>query len=73
MVLWSYVKRNSLEITGTIVSNGRVGTSWSCGGVFCSGYETRINSYDRKQAVDPPPLTPFVDSEYRFIEWREEE
>jgi len=69
---WDYVKRNSLEITGTIVSNGRVGTSWSCGGSYCSGYASRINSYDRKQSIDPPPLTPFTDSSYRFIEWREE-
>ena len=70
---YSGYKRNSLDMVGSIVSNGRVGTKWSCGGVYCSGYETRTNSYDRKLATDPPPLTPFVDDEYRFIEWREEE
>ncbi|GMQ95188.1 MAG: hypothetical protein BMS9Abin13_300 [Patescibacteria group bacterium] len=67
-----YVRRNSLNMIGSIVSNGRVGTKWSCGGNYCSGYASRQNSYDRKLATDPPPLTPFVDDEYEFIEWREE-
>jgi len=70
---YSNATRYSLSITGSIVSNGRVGTSWSCGGSFCSGYENRDNSYDRKLATDPPPLTPFVDDEYQFIEWLEVE
>ncbi|MBU4480010.1 hypothetical protein KKG48_01015 [Patescibacteria group bacterium] len=69
----TYAKRNLLEMTGTIVSNGRVGTSWNCSGVYCSGYALRNNFYDRKQAINPPPLTPFSDGEYRFIEWREGE
>ncbi len=69
---WSYITRNTLEMHGSVVSNGRVGTSWSCGGSFCSGYSARENTYDRKLAVDPPPLTPFVSDDYRFIEWREE-
>ena len=73
-----YDKRNSLTMTGTIVSNERVGTKWgytswpSCINEW-SGFDTRINSYDRKLATDPPPLTPFVDDEYSFIEWREVE
>ncbi|MCR4330580.1 MAG: hypothetical protein NUV49_01730 [Patescibacteria group bacterium] len=69
----SYILRNSLTMNGSIVSNGRVGTRWSCGGAYCSGYATRYNSYDRQLASDPPPLTPFVDDEYTFIEWREEQ
>jgi len=73
-----YDKRNSLTMTGTIVSNERVGTRWgytsrpSCLNEW-SGFNTRINSYDRKLATDPPPLTPFVDDEYKFVEWREVE
>jgi len=67
----SNAKRNTLNINGTIVSNGRVGTKWTCGGSYCSGYASRVNSYDRKLATDPPPLTPFVSNEYKFIEWRE--
>ncbi len=62
--------RNSLTINGTIVSNGRVGTKWTCGG-WCSGFDTRYNSYDRDLVADPPPLTPEVSDTYRFIEWRE--
>ncbi len=69
---WPWHIRNSLTIMGTIVSDGRVSTSWGCPG-FCSGYISRVNSYDRKLATDPPPMTPFVDDEYRFIEWREED
>jgi len=71
--LSAYVLRNSLAMNGSIVSNGRVGTKWSCGGTYCSGYANRQNSYDRQLASDPPPLTPFVDDEYTFVEWREEE
>jgi hypothetical protein len=68
-----YVLRDRLTVNGTIVSNGRVGTKWSCGGVYCSGYDSRVNTYDRDLALDPPPLTPYVSDEYRFIEWLEVE
>lgn len=67
-----YIKRNSLTINGTIVSNGREGTKWvSGGGTFLSGFETRYNSYDRNLVSDPPPLTPETSDTYEFIEWRE--
>ncbi|HEX9608590.1 MAG TPA: hypothetical protein VGA06_00025 [Candidatus Paceibacterota bacterium] len=68
----SYVKQGTLTITGTIVSNGRVGTRWTSGGTFVSGYNDRLNYYDRNLAAEPPPLTPFVSSDFTFIEWREE-
>lgn len=70
-------QKNSLTMNGSIVSNGRVGTKWGytvwpwCINEW-SGYDTRSNSYDRKLATDPPPLTPYVDDEYEFVEWREE-
>jgi hypothetical protein len=67
-----YVERDSLTMNGTIVSNGRVGTKWTCSGSYCSGYADRVNSYDRTLATDPPPLTPYADDEYQFIQWREE-
>jgi len=70
---WPLYDRDFLKINGSIVSKGRVGTSWSCGGSFCSGYRTRINSYDRKLMTDPPPMTPFSDDEYRFIKWEEKQ
>ncbi|MFT7506997.1 MAG: hypothetical protein ACI92I_000134 [Acidimicrobiales bacterium] len=69
----SYTKRNSLTINGTIVSNGRVGTKWSCGGSYCSGFETRYNSYDRDLVNNPPPLAPETSDDFKFVEWREED
>jgi len=70
-------QKNSLTMNGSIVSNERVGTKWGyTAWPWCinewSGYNIRNNSYDRKLASDPPPLTPYVDDEYEFIEWREE-
>jgi hypothetical protein len=67
-----YIKRNSLTINGTIVSNGREGTKWvSSTGTYLSGFNTRINSYDRDLVSNPPPLTPNTSDTYEFIEWRE--
>lgn len=67
-----YIKRNSLTLTGTIVSNGREGTKWvNSSGVYTSGFNTRFNSYDRDLVSSPPPLTPEVSDSYEFIEWRE--
>ncbi|NCN52585.1 hypothetical protein GW943_02135 [Candidatus Parcubacteria bacterium] len=67
----TYIYRNSLTINGTIVSNGRVGTKWTCGGTYCSGFNTRYNSYDRDLVSKPPPLTPDTSDTYQFVEWRE--
>lgn len=68
----SFVQQGTLTTIGTIVSNGRTGTQWTCGGSFCSGYQNRIDSYDGRLASDPPPFTPYTSSDYTFIEWREE-
>jgi hypothetical protein len=68
----SYVKRDTLSLSGTIVSNLREGTKWISGATYVSGYNVRNNSYDRNLATDPPPLTPLVSNDYRFVEWREE-
>ncbi len=65
------IKRNSLTLNGTIVSNGREGTKWFTDGVYSSGFNTRNNSYDRNLVSNPPPLTPKVSDMYEFIEWRE--
>jgi hypothetical protein len=67
------VKRGALVINGTIVSKGRVGTQWVSGSdTFLSGYSSRVNTYDRSLATDPPPLTPFISEEYRFVDWSDE-
>lgn len=69
----SYEPRGTLTILGTTVSNLRTGTRWVNG---CSGgdggYQTRIDSYDRKLATDPPPFTPTTSTDYEFVDWREE-
>ncbi|GIW68802.1 MAG: hypothetical protein KatS3mg100_296 [Candidatus Parcubacteria bacterium] len=66
-----YVFRDYLSVQGSVVSNGRVGTKWSCGGSYCSGYNERVNAYDRQLAIHPPPLVPTVREETALIEWRE--
>jgi hypothetical protein len=71
---WPYCDREKLEMYGSVISNGRVGTKWSYyGDGFASGYRNRENTYDRKLMTDPPPLTPYSDDEYRFIKWEEVE
>lgn len=67
----SYVLQSTLTTVGTIVSNGRTGTSWVCGGNICSGYQNRIDTYDGTQAYNPPPFTPYTSTQYNFVEWRE--
>ncbi len=69
----SSVQQSQLTTDGTVVSNGTTGTQWLCGspGVFCSGYASRIDSYDELQALSPPPFTPAASTNYGFIEWKE--
>lgn len=72
-----YDLRDTLSVRGSIISNDRVGTRWSYTlSPYCfneeSGYTTRINSYDRNLATDPPPFTPTASPDYKFVEWREE-
>ncbi len=64
-------KRDKLTIYGSIISNGRVGTKWSSGGSFVSGYNERRNFFDSKLAKDPPPLLPSVSPALEFISWEE--
>jgi hypothetical protein len=68
----SYVMQTSLTTNGTVVSNDRTGTSWSCGGTFCSGYQSRTDAYDALQASSPPPFTPAASTDYGFVRWREQ-
>ena len=68
----AYIKRNSLTLNGTIVSNGRVGTKWVDGSnVFLSGFNNRYFSYDRNLIASPPPLVPVTSDVYQFSEWRD--
>ncbi|MBP6860614.1 MAG: hypothetical protein KBC38_03590 [Candidatus Pacebacteria bacterium] len=69
----TYEPKTSLTILGTTVSNKRTGTKWT--GVSCSGgyagFGTRIDSYDEQMAIDPPPFTPIVSTDYEIMDWRE--
>ncbi len=67
-----YVSQTRLTTIGTVVSNGRTGTSWICGGIFCSGFQTRYDYYDQLVAFSPPPFTPSSSSDYEFSLWKEE-
>ena len=70
-----YDPKTTLTILGTTVSNKRTGTRWCLNSPSCTsygGYGTRVDSYDRRLATDPPPFTPIVSTDFEFIEWREE-
>lgn len=67
-----YAQRSQLTTVGTVVSNGRTGTSWNCSGSFCSGFATRYDYYDQQLAFSPPPFTPIASTDYRFNLWREQ-
>ncbi|MCA9362884.1 hypothetical protein KC851_01020 [Candidatus Kaiserbacteria bacterium] len=66
-----YYKRNSLDINGTIVSKGSVGTKWVSGSTYKSGFEFRTNTYDRNLVDNPPPLVPNTSDNYILSDWRE--
>lgn len=70
---WPWYDREKLEMHGSVISKGRVGTQWTSNGYFVSGYRNRENTYDRNLMTDPPPLTPSSDNEYMFVKWEEVE
>jgi hypothetical protein len=67
-----FVQQSSLTTIGTVVSNQRIGTQWTCGGVFCSGYATRNDLYDRLLAFSPPPFTPAASPDFKLVLWGEQ-
>lgn len=68
----SYVQQSQLTTIGTVVSNGRIGTQWTCSGTFCSGYAQRVDTYDRLLAFSPPAFTPAASVDYKLVLWREQ-
>ncbi len=66
-----YVTRSTLNTTGTVVSKYRVGTKWSSGGTFVSGFSQRNDSFDQNLSVSPPPFTPWTSNDFRLGNWRE--
>jgi hypothetical protein len=69
--LQTFIIRNSETHNGTIVSNGRVGTQWTSGGVTISGFRDRYTSYDRNLVENPPPFIPETSDVYEFSDWRD--
>lgn len=63
--------RNKLEIYGSIVSNGRVGTQWISGSRIISGYRVRESYFDSNLVYGSPPFTPNIESDFRLIRWDE--
>lgn len=68
----TYEPRGTLTILGSTISNKRTGTQWQNG---CppgnAGYLSRIDSFDRMLANDPPPFTPVISSDYSFVDWQQ--
>ncbi len=69
--LTAYEIRNSETHNGTIVSNGRVGTQWTSGGITTSGFRSRYTSYDRNLVENPPPFIPETSDVYEYSDWRD--
>jgi hypothetical protein len=66
------ITRNSFFIEGTIVSKHPVETAYyDGGGTLISGFQNFSTSWDRALSLEPPPLTPTTNSNFRFIEWRQ--
>lgn len=67
-----YVTRSTLTTNGTVMSNGRVGTKWTSGGAFISGFNTRFDNFDRGLSESPPPFTPSISDDYEFVRWSDQ-
>jgi hypothetical protein len=65
--------REKLEITGSIISNGRVGTKWSSGSQIVSGYKKRENYIDPNLVFASPPFTPNLSDAFQITSWQEVE
>lgn len=63
--------REKLEIYGSIVSNGRVGTQWISGSQIVSGYLKRESYFDTNLVYAPPPFVPYITPDFEIIRWEE--
>lgn len=63
--------REKLEIYGSIISNGRVGTKWISGSFVVSGYQKRESYFDPNLVYNPPVFTPFIDPAFKNLNWEE--
>ncbi len=63
--------RNSLQIFGSVISNGRVGTQWSGGSCDGSGYANRESYFDSNLIYDPPSFVPYIEPDFKILDWKE--
>lgn len=63
--------RDKLEIRGSIISNGRVGTQWISGGQIVSGYRNRESYFDANLVYQPPYFVPYITPDFKIIDWEE--
>ena len=63
--------KEKLEIYGSIVSNGRVGTQWVSGSQIVSGYLKRESYFDSNLIYEPPYFVPYVTPDFLIINWEE--
>ncbi len=66
-----FATRAILNTTGSVVSKGRVGTKWTSGGVYVSGFNQRNDSFDQSLSITPPPFTPVTSQNYKLHLWKE--
>ncbi|MBL7156214.1 MAG: hypothetical protein ISS87_01270 [Candidatus Pacebacteria bacterium] len=63
--------KEQLEIYGSVVSNGRVGTQWTSGSVIVSGYLKRENYFDSNLVYFYPPFVPHIKPDFEIVNWEE--
>ena len=63
--------RESLEILGAVISNGRVGTQWTSGSQIISGYRSRESYFDSNLIYAPPPFVSYLNPDFQMIRWQE--
>lgn len=63
--------REKLEIYGSIISNGRVGTQWISGSQVVSGYLKRESYFDSNLIYNPSVFTPNITNDLKLINWKE--
>jgi hypothetical protein len=63
--------RDELEIYGSVISNGRVGTQWVSGSQVISGYLKRESYFDSNLVYNPPPFVPYITPDFKIVKWEE--
>ncbi len=69
---YGYEPRGTFTLVGSTVSALQTAETYVDGyGNVVGGYATTVDTPDRTLATDPPPFTPIISSDYRFVDWRQ--